>query len=324
MQLHYRIAARSKVVESVKVEPNPIRLSVLQSKSVAATALNGNGEEIPQKAATWMVRDGQYADLSVTGALTARITAKSIGSTQVTATIDGVTATAVVEIHPVTIAMSPVITTVNYGETTNISAIVRAFDNEVLTEGTVEWSSSNPAVASVTRTGSRTATITGHQIGTATITATIAGVSISTEVEVKRRVEITAPEYVYGASAKLTAAVYPSGNYHYTWEVSRCYHLDVYSIPGYPNRCGIFDLHSSGWNVTEIHDFIYYETRWMDYRLTVRSSESGTVLAISTYRIRGAAESPYVNPCGPGSLTCVAPPVDPCPPGSRTCLHPDP
>lgn len=100
------------------------------------------------------------------------------------------------------------------GQTLQINATVLDQDNNVLTGSTVAWSSSNPAVASVSSSG----LVTVVSGGTAQIRATSGGVSAVANVQVAQvavRVAI-APTSVtlalLGESVQLEAEAYDSGN----------------------------------------------------------------------------------------------------------------
>ena len=100
------------------------------------------------------------------------------------------------------------------GQTLQIDATVLDQDNNVLTDATVAWSSSRPAVASVSSSG----LVTVLSGGIAQISATSGGVSAVASVQVSQvavRVVI-APTSVtlalLGESVQLEAEVYDSGN----------------------------------------------------------------------------------------------------------------
>ena len=100
------------------------------------------------------------------------------------------------------------------GQTLQINATVLDQDNNVLTDATVAWSSSKPAVASVSSSGLVTA-VSG---GTAEISATTGGVSAVANVQVSQVVVSVAiaPTSVtlaqLGENVQLEAEVYDSGN----------------------------------------------------------------------------------------------------------------
>lgn len=109
-------------------------------------------------------------------------------------------------------SISVIITAI--GQTLQINAKVLDQDNNVLTDSTIAWSSSNPAVASVSSSG----LVTVVSGGIAQIKATSGGVSAVANVQVAQvavRVAI-APTSVtlalLGESVQLEAEAYDSGN----------------------------------------------------------------------------------------------------------------
>lgn len=100
------------------------------------------------------------------------------------------------------------------GQTLQINATVLDQDNNVLTGATVAWSSSNPAVASVSSSG----LVTVVSGGTAQIRAISGGVSavadlMVTQVAVSVAIAQTSVTLAsLGESVQLEAAVYDSGN----------------------------------------------------------------------------------------------------------------
>ncbi|MDE2825366.1 MAG: Ig-like domain-containing protein [Gemmatimonadota bacterium] len=100
------------------------------------------------------------------------------------------------------------------GQTLQINATVLDQDNNVLTDASVAWSSSNPAIASVSSGG----LVTVVSNGTAQIRATSGGVSADANVmvtQVAASVAIaptSATLAQLGENIQLEAAVYDSGN----------------------------------------------------------------------------------------------------------------
>ena len=103
------------------------------------------------------------------------------------------------------------------GQTLQINTTVLDQDNNVLTDATVAWSSSNPAVASVSSSG----LVTVVSGGTAQIKATSGGVSAVANVQVSQvAVSVAiAPTSVtlalLGESVQLEAEAYDSGERAY-------------------------------------------------------------------------------------------------------------
>lgn len=117
------------------------------------------------------------------------VTGLNIGTTTITATRGEETATCTVTVvyNMITIggnsynSVSNVNLVLNEHPTENLYATVEDDDYEVVTNAKVEWSSSDTSIVTVDK---NTGTITGLKAGTATITASAAGVTDTCEVKV--------------------------------------------------------------------------------------------------------------------------------------------
>ncbi|HUF34747.1 MAG TPA: Ig-like domain-containing protein [Gemmatimonadales bacterium] len=81
-------------VDAVEIAPDPISVAAGATLQLTATARDAQGDPLPGRSATWSSADTDIATVSPTGLLTG----VSAGSTAVTATIEGVEATAVVTV----------------------------------------------------------------------------------------------------------------------------------------------------------------------------------------------------------------------------------
>jgi hypothetical protein len=81
-------------VESVEIAPEEISLAAGAELQLAATARDAQGDPLPGRSAAWSVADTDIATVSSTGVLKG----VSAGSTTITATIEGVQATAQVTV----------------------------------------------------------------------------------------------------------------------------------------------------------------------------------------------------------------------------------
>jgi trimeric autotransporter adhesin len=122
------------------------------------------------------VADTRVATISTNGV----VTGVSMGSTTVSATIDAVSASTdltVTEPTPplASVTVEPAELMVAPGRSGRLVATLRDFSGNPITGPTVSWTSHDPAVASVDEGG----VVTGHGQGTATVTATVQGLSSS-------------------------------------------------------------------------------------------------------------------------------------------------
>lgn len=167
----------------VSVEVTPASASVLVGGTVqlTATALNAEGEALPGRTATWSTDAPSVATVSTTGL----VRGEGPGQATITATIEGKTGTSSLTVTTSTVPVAsvdvtPASTSVSVGGTAQLTATARDAGGQPLTGRTFTWSSSAPAVASVSATG----LVTGQAEGPATITATSEGQSGASSVTV--------------------------------------------------------------------------------------------------------------------------------------------
>ncbi|HEX5871060.1 MAG TPA: Ig-like domain-containing protein [Longimicrobium sp.] len=157
------IATLAIVPDSSRIEQGgTVQLSVL-ARDAAGNALAG-------RPTTLTTSDAAIAGLSGTGL----VTGLAPGVAIITATSEGRTATArvvVTQIPAGSVTITPSEAVVFIGATQTLTATVRSAGGTVLAGRTVEWSTSNAAVATVSATG----VVTGVAAGSAQVTAAIEG-----------------------------------------------------------------------------------------------------------------------------------------------------
>jgi uncharacterized protein YjdB len=168
-----------RAVVSVTITPPQANLLTGQTVPLSAVARDRSNRIIAGRAVTWSVQDARIAAVNGSGT----VTGVAAGSTQVTATVDGTTGGATVNVsqRPVaTVEVSPGSASLPAGNTLQFSATARASDGSVVSGRPIAWSSSNPAVATVSDAGVATAA----NPGATTITALIDGKSGSATLTV--------------------------------------------------------------------------------------------------------------------------------------------
>ena len=150
------------------------------SQAVSATVTDAAGRSLSGASIVWVSDDASVADVQASGT-TATIVARKIGSTTIRATSGGATATiSIIVLGVKSVAVSTPAVTLRAGNQETITANVST-DQGV--SRSVNWSSSNSAVATVSAQG----VITGVTPGSATITAAAVadvGMTASTQVTV--------------------------------------------------------------------------------------------------------------------------------------------
>jgi uncharacterized protein YjdB len=203
------VAAPLIPVASVAVAPPTVSVQVGATAQLTATTHATDGNVLTGRSVSWTSSAEDLAAVSQSGV----VTGMAAGSATITATSDGKSGTAVVTITAAspaavaTVAVTPATPSVTVGQTVQLTATLRDAAGNALTGRTVEWSSGNTAVASVSATG----LVTGATAGTATITATSGGKSGTAQLTVTQIpigsiavAPATASVFV-GATVQLTA-----------------------------------------------------------------------------------------------------------------------
>jgi uncharacterized protein YjdB len=169
-------------VASVVISPPTVSTLVGAGPvSLTATALDGNGLVLNGRAATWISQNPTVASVSSLGVLSAI----GPGTTTVSATIEGKTASITVTVGnaaaaPVsTVTVTLASTALNVGQQTQAVAVLKDAQGNTLSR-TVAWSSLDTAVAKVSATG----LVTAYAGGTVAIIAAVEGKSGSASLTV--------------------------------------------------------------------------------------------------------------------------------------------
>jgi uncharacterized protein YjdB len=176
-------------IATLTLSPNPAEVRVGLTTQLTLIARDAAGNELGGRPA--MLVSSNAAVATVDGNRV--VTGVSAGTATITATAEGKTATTTVNVVPgpvATVEVTPQNLQLRENATRLFTATTRDASGAVVTGRPVTWSSSNPAVASVTTSGlsNGTAIVTGVSAGTAVITATSEGKSGSSTVTVLRAV----------------------------------------------------------------------------------------------------------------------------------------
>jgi len=194
----------------VAVAPSDLSLEVGASAALAASPIDANGAVLPGYAAAWSSSDTTVAIVSTAGLVRAR----AAGTATIRANIDGKAgavavrvAERVVERTVAWILITPAggLIPQALGSSRQLGVVARALDGTEITGRAVAWSSSQPAVASVSSTG----LLLAHAPGTTWITAVVDGRRDSTIVSVSSliaRIETDPAELALGVGDARTIA----------------------------------------------------------------------------------------------------------------------
>jgi M6 family metalloprotease-like protein len=171
------IAGRAEVtvipvpVATVDVSPLTTTAIVGTTRPLTATARDLAGTLLLGRTVTWASANTTVATVNAEGL----VTAVGVGSTSITARVDGVTGAATIAVTPVpvaTVGVSPPTASLQAGTATTLAATARDAAGNALTDRLVRWASTSTEVATVSASG----LVTAIGVGTASITATVDGV----------------------------------------------------------------------------------------------------------------------------------------------------
>jgi len=163
-------------VATVTVTPNAPAVKVGATATLVATVKDDQGNVLTGRAVAWS--SSAPAIATVDGA-SGVVTGVAAGTTTITATSEGktgsTTATVSTAVNAVDqILLAPVLDTIEAFSSEMIGRVLKDANGNVLTGRSIQWTSSNPAVAAIDPT---TGMLTGVDRGTVTVTATSEGKS---------------------------------------------------------------------------------------------------------------------------------------------------
>ena len=183
-------------VARVTVEPASATVGVARTSRLTARAFDEHGRELIGRPATWSSANAAVVSVSAQGDITGVIAG---GPIAVSATIGGIAGSSQITVVLVavnSVSVSPTTPTIPAATTVQLTATLRDDLNNVLTGRAVNWTSSDPTIASI---NGATGLVTGRRPGVVTVTATSEGKSGTAQVTV-----------TLGAPAKLQFVQQPS------------------------------------------------------------------------------------------------------------------
>ena len=166
-------------IATVSVSPTTVSIPAATTQAFTASAYDASGNVLTGRAVAWSSSNPTVATISAQGVLTALVP----GGVVVTATVEGFTASATVNITSAavaTVSLNVLGALLNVGETQVLTATVFDALGGQLLGRTVTWASANPAVATVNSAG----VVTAIGVGTTNVTATVEGRSATASVQV--------------------------------------------------------------------------------------------------------------------------------------------
>ncbi|MFP5306826.1 MAG: Ig domain-containing protein, partial [Gammaproteobacteria bacterium] len=173
----------------LEIEPQTLQLAKGTSAPLTATALYANGakEDITELVG-WLSANPAVATVSNAAGSSGRVSGVEVGSTQVTASYEGVEASANVEVTPAIItalAISPNPASVPKGMTVQLVATAVFSDGSTQNiTADADWSSAAPAVATVGNDAASKGRLSGVELGQTTVSASFESLNASVSATV--------------------------------------------------------------------------------------------------------------------------------------------
>ena len=169
-------------IASVVVTPSPTTVGVGQTRQLTASARDAANGAVAGVSFQWSSPATQTATVDASGLVTGR----AAGTVSIAASVGSVSGSAAVTVAPPpvdAVTVAPPAPNVKAGQSVQLTATLKDANNNVLTDRTVAWSSSNPLRATVNAQGLVTTSLVNK--GPVTITATSEGKSGSSVVTVQ-------------------------------------------------------------------------------------------------------------------------------------------
>jgi uncharacterized protein YjdB len=164
-------------VQSVTVSPPTLALTQGETGPLSATVVDVTGATVSNPTVVWSSKDPAIATVDPN---TGVVTAVAVGNTTIEASSGGKTGSSSVTVGPppiVSVTVAPPTSTVTAGQVVQLTATVTDAIGNSVTSSTVTWTTDDAEIADPTSTGNLTANVSTSKAGTATITATVGGVS---------------------------------------------------------------------------------------------------------------------------------------------------
>lgn len=166
------VSVTSIPVATIALSPVSASVTIGKTVQISATLKDEGGNTLAERPITWASANSAVATVSSSGL----VSAVAVGTTTVSATVEGKSASTTITVTQVPVASISIgATNVNLtvGQTHQLTATVKDIDGNTLSGRSVSWTSNNAGVASVITSG----LVTAVAPGAATITATSEGKS---------------------------------------------------------------------------------------------------------------------------------------------------
>jgi uncharacterized protein YjdB len=217
------VTVSASPLATITITPDPLNLVFgLQGQLVATATYQNGSKQVVTDQVAWTSSDPSIVTISNAAASAGRVSSIGLGTTSVVATLAGVSGKSVVNVSEAkltSITVTPATASVTAGTSQAYTAIGN-YDNGSTPDLTsqVTWSSSDIAVAQVSNAAGSKGVATSLIAGTATITATLSGITGSASLTVgapqlsSLTLNPSSADIEVGATQAFTAtAVYQNG-----------------------------------------------------------------------------------------------------------------
>lgn len=169
-------------VSRIVVAPDSLEINLGTQKNLNGAVFDASGSPIPGRTITWSSANPLIAVVSANGA----VSAIAVGETTVNAVVGTLSVTIKVRVIPEKVAQVRIVDPLTGSYILRLSSTVQLAaqalngQNQPLTGRSYKWTSSNPAVASVSTTG----LVTGNGLGTANIVVEVEGFVDQIQIQV--------------------------------------------------------------------------------------------------------------------------------------------
>ncbi|HEX5181427.1 MAG TPA: Ig-like domain-containing protein, partial [Gemmatimonadaceae bacterium] len=196
---------------SISIEPTSASVHIGGTVSFDAAVRDASGNAMSGAQVTWRSSDTTIAIVSATG----QVTPRRVGTASITASSDQQSGAASLTVLPAAVAslaLSPTSASLMTGDTMQFSATPRDGDGNVLAGRSVSWTSSNPAIVTVSSTGLAIAKAQGSAQVTATSDSVEESAPVSVVGVIVDSVEVSpaVTSIVPGQSAQFSATLLDS------------------------------------------------------------------------------------------------------------------
>ncbi len=161
----------ANVTGLLEVRPDRVTVTIGGTATLSAFTFNQDGNDVEARSAFWSVENTTIASISRSGV----VTGLAPGTTQIAASLRGTSGIAVVTVTPrpvAHVAVAPPQSDVEVGRTVPFGAEARDADGNPLAGIVIDWTSADPAIATVSASG----VVTGVAPGATLIRAAAGGV----------------------------------------------------------------------------------------------------------------------------------------------------